>query len=518
MSGMVSSLAAIDIGTNSVHLVIAKPRPDGGFDILAKEKESVRLGRGADDLDELTPEAIERGVEVLRRYRLLAEGHDARIAAVGTSAVREATNSNEFIQRARDEAGIDIDVISGTEEARLIYLGAQQALPLFHRRALVVDIGGGSTEFVLGEGSRIAVARSLKLGAIRLTDRFATDGSIEADQVDKARSYIRAYLSPAVSAMSEIPRDIAVGCSGTIMTLAAMSEARSDRTPQTLNGVALEASTLKKIERQLLSTPLEKRSEIPGMDERRADIIVAGAMLLRGIFEVFEISEMVVSEYALREGVVFDRLQVVPERFHHLSDPRRESVLALAASFDEDLDHVSRATDHSLRLFDGLVDIHGLDTEARDVLEAAAMLHNVGLFVSHSAHHKHSYYVIRNTDRLAGFTDTEIELIALVARYHRKALPRSKHLEYSALDRSTRDSVSILAGMLRIGIALDRSRSGVVTDLSTEADDDGVIVRLTTEPDIDWALEQFMVDERKDLLESALDRPVTFLFGDADGL
>jgi exopolyphosphatase/guanosine-5'-triphosphate,3'-diphosphate pyrophosphatase len=234
--------------------------------------------------------------------------------------------------------------------------------------------------------------------------------------------------------------------------------------------------------------------------------------LLRCIFEVFSIPEMTVSEYALREGVLFDRLRPLPARFHHLSDPRRESVLALAASFDDDIDHVSRAMDHSLRLFDGLNVQHGLDSESRDVLEAAALLHNVGLFISHSAHHKHSYYVIRNTDRLAGFTDSEIELIALVARYHRKSWPRTKHIEYAALTKSDRQRVSILAGILRIGIALDRSRSGVVTDLTSKVDDDGIAVELMTVPGLDHSLERFMVSERKDLLEHSLGLPISFTF------
>ncbi|MCH7790063.1 MAG: HD domain-containing protein, partial [Acidobacteria bacterium] len=276
-----------------------------------------------------------------------------------------------------------------------------------------------------------------------------------------------------------------------------------------------DASTLEKLEEQLLMTPLEDRATIPGMDQRRADILPAGAMLLRCIFEVFSITEMTISEYALREGVVFDRLQPLPAKFHHLSDPRRESVLALAASFDEDIDHVSRARDHSLRLFDGLADQHGLDTASRDVLEAAALLHNVGLFVSHSAHHKHSYYVIRHTDRLAGFTDSEIELIALVARYHRKASPRSKHVEYSALPEHDQRRVSILAGILRIGIALDRSRAGVVTDLTTSVTGKAIEVSLTTAAGSDYSLEQFMVSERKDLLEVSLVLPISFVFGSA---
>jgi exopolyphosphatase/guanosine-5'-triphosphate,3'-diphosphate pyrophosphatase len=513
MSDVTSTLAAIDIGTNSVHLVIAKARPDGGFDILGKEKEPVRLGHGGNDLDKLSPDAIERGIEVLGRYRQIADSHGARIAAVATSAVREATNRADFIERARSEAGVEIDVISGTEEARLIYLGAQQALPLFDQRSMVVDIGGGSTEFVYGEGPRIAAARSLKLGAIRLTDHFRTDRDIDSDTIRDVRDYLRAYLSPAVGAMGAMPRDLAVGCSGTILTLAAMSEAREGRFPQTLNGVKLGASTLKKLEKQLLTTPLKNRRDIPGMDERRADILPAGAMLLRTIFDLFSIKEMTVSEYALREGVVFDRLQPLPARFHHLSDPRRESVLALAASFHEDIEHVGQAADHSLRLFDGLSSEHGLDSASRDVLEAAALLHNVGLFVSHSAHHKHSYYVIRNTDRLAGFTDTEIELIAVVARYHRKAPPRLKHLEYAALTKQDRRRVSILAGMLRIGIALDRSRSGLITDLSTSIDDGEIMVALTTEPDSDHSLERFMVAERKDLLEDSLGLPISFEFG-----
>ncbi len=506
---MSENLAAIDIGTNSIHLVIARGRADGGFEVLAREKESVRLGRGAGDLDELTDDAIERGVQTLARFRQLADGHDARIAAVATSAVREARNRETFISRARDEAGVDVDVISGTEEARLIYLGALQALSFVDQRALVIDIGGGSTEFVIGEGSRIASARSLKLGAIRLTDNFFPGGVVEKGSVEEAQAYIRAYLSPAVSAMGSMPRDIAVGCSGTIATLATMALAAKSEVPLSLNLARLKAKALRKVTRTLVRTPVDERAELPGMDPKRSDIIVAGALLLRGIFEVFDIDEMVISENALREGVVFDRLQHAPKRFHHLSDPRRESVLALASAYDEDIDHITRATDLSLRLFDDLAEAHGLNDDSRDLLEAAALLHNVGLFVSHSSHHKHSYYVIRNTDRLAGFTNAEIELIALVARYHRRSPPKPKHDEFAALADRDKQRVRTLAGLLRIGIALDRTRRRVVDDLTASISSKSISLSLSIRDGADASLETYMVDERKALLEEALGRTVS---------
>ena len=503
--------AAIDIGTNSIHLLVARIDDSGRFDIITREKETVRLGRGSGEMSELAADAIERGIAALRRFRQVADGENARITAVATSAVREATNKDDFIRRARDEAGIDVQVISGAEEARLIHLGVLQAVPIYDRQHLVVDIGGGSTEFILAKAGQTKVGRSLKLGAIRLTDRFFTDGTVRSSQVRECRDYVRAYLAPIAREINELGFEVAVGSSGTINAIAAMAVARRGReSSRSVNNVAFTRGELGMIVNTLVAARGTELDRVPGLDPRRSDIIVAGALLLEQIFEQLGIHEMVASEYALREGVLLDLAHGDdPRAFHHLSDIRREGVQRVVDLFERDRAHVEHATDLALRLFDETHLVHGLHTDDRDHLEAAGLMHNVGLFISHSAHHKHSYYVIRNNDHLVGFTDHEVEVMALVARYHRKGAPSTKHSEFAALDPTDQYRVRVLAGLLRVGIALDRTHARHVHDLRCEITRSTIIVQPIIHTEVDASLEVYTANQRVDLLADALDRAVS---------
>ncbi len=517
--------AAIDLGTNSFHLLVARIGPDGRQDVLAKEKEVVRLGSGASDMSVLTDDAMDRGIEALRRFAWIAESFGATVDAIATSALREAQNREVFLRRAFEETGIMIEVVSGVEEARLIHLGVLQSLPLFEERILVIDIGGGSTEFLIGRGTTVELARSTKLGAIRLTDRFFPGGFVRTRAVRDCRSYVAAFLVQVVADVRERRPFTAVGSSGTIVNIARIITAADGGDPLSVgSGTTFSAEQLDACVELLLGRKSpEERLDIEGLDERRADIIVAGAVLLQEIFRRLAIESMVVSDAALREGILLDKMAVTnaPQAFHHLSDIRRQSVLRMAELYHEDLGHISRATDLALELFDALVDVHGLSVADRDCLEAAGLLHNVGLFVSHAAHHKHSYYVIRNSDQLAGFTDHEIEMIAQVARYHRKSAPKSSHVEFQALSEADQNKVRLLAGMLRIGIALDRTRQGGVEGItvvvagaegSADSAPAPIVVDIGCADDVDVSLEMYSAQERKDLLVSALGCQVELRF------
>lgn len=504
--------AAIDIGTNSFHLVVAQAGRGGGFEILTREKESVRLGHGAGEMSELTADAIDRGVAALKRFRRILDAYrGAKVSAVATSAVREARNRAAFLNRARREAGINVEVISGAEEARLIRLGVIQALPIYDRRHLVVDIGGGSTEFIVGKADQLLVARSVKIGAIRLTDRFFEGGVIKPKAVRECRDYIRSYLEPIAHEVDEQGYELAAGSSGTILALASIIEARRGREPgRSLNRVEIDAEALDEVVDALVAAPTAPlRSAIAGLDARRADIIVGGALLLQSIFRRLSVNSMIASEYALREGVLFDsRRRTAKSEFHHLGDIRGEGVQRMVDRYERDRPHVEHATDLALRLFDATAKIHGLTPVERELLEAAGLLHNVGLFISHSSHHKHSYYLIRNSDLLVGFTDHERELMAQVARYHRKSLPSTKHAEFAALDESDHYTVRVLSGLLRIAIALDRTHSGSVRDVRVRA---GARISITAlaRRGADVSVELYAAAQRKDLAELALDRPIS---------
>jgi exopolyphosphatase / guanosine-5'-triphosphate,3'-diphosphate pyrophosphatase len=501
--------AAIDIGTNSVHLLVARSTPSQRFEVLAQEKEVVRLGHGSSDMRELDADAIDRGIAALRRFRQVADIWDADITAVATSAVREADNHDEFIRRARDEAGIEVEIIAGVEEARLIHVGVLHALPVYEQRLLVIDIGGGSTELLIGERDDVIDARSLKLGAIRLTERFFADDPLDPDAVANCRTYVRAFLEPTAHELRRHGYEVAAGSSGTIQTIAAMVVAARNGDPgRSLNNVTISVGELAEVVQRLVGTATaSERGHLPGMDARRADIIVAGAIILEQVAAAFEIDELRVSTFALREGVLLDRLRHTNgSSLNHLSDLRRDSVVHVADALDPDREHSEHLTDLALALYDDTNGIHGLDDHYRELLEAAGLLHNVGLFINHSAHHKHSYYVIRNTEQLLGFTDHEIELIATIARYHRKSAPRAKHPEFASLDDDDRRAVAVLAGLLRVAIGLDRTHSLVISKVSTHLDPDTgtLVIEATSASDSDPSLELYSANERKDLLADAL--------------
>ena len=507
-------LAAIDIGTNSVHLVVARMQPgEGGprFEVLEQEKEMVRLGSGGGDMTELAPDAIERGIAALRRFRQIAEVHGATVVAAATSAVREAENRDEFVHRARDEAGVRVEVISGLEEARLIHLGVLQAVPVFDQRLLLCDIGGGSTELLVGEQGATLAARSLKLGAIRLTRRFFDGDVLHPAAVESCRRYVRSTLAPFALEVRRLAPEVAIGSSGTIGALAEMAVARETGSrPRTINNLVLERAGLAAVIDDLVAAPdAAARADLPGLDARRADIILGGALVLEQVMDELDLDELTVSGYALREGLLLDGWRRTHGgSLHHLSDLRKRSVTHLMELTDEDPAHSVHVAGLALQLFDALADQHGLGDDAREILEAAALLSNVGLFVSHSKHHKHSYYVIRNSEHLSGFTDREIELIALVARYHRKSEPKAKHPEWAALHDEDQELVRTLAAILRVAIGLDRNHAARVREVGAHRDDGTVVLTGTPDGAADVSLELYAAGSRKDLLEDVLDTEI----------
>ncbi|MGE3621812.1 MAG: Ppx/GppA phosphatase family protein [Acidimicrobiia bacterium] len=512
--GPTENVAAIDVGTNSVHLVVARmfegaagPR----FEVLDRLKEMVRLGSSASDMKSLLPDAMDRGIAALDRCRQIAEVHDARIAAVATSAVREAENRDEFITRAWKEAGIHVEVISGSEEARLIHLGVLQSVPVFDRRLVLCDIGGGSTELLVGERGEVLASRSLKLGAIRLTSRFFSGDRLHPAAVDTCRRYVRSTLAPFARDVRRLAPQVAVGSSGTIEALATMAVVRSTgNAARTVNNRALRRDELAGVVADLVAAPtVAARAELPGLEDRRADIILGGALVLEQVMSELDLDEMLISEYALREGVLLDTWRRRHGgSLHHLSDLRRRSVQHLVEVMDEDPTHAATLARLALQLFDEVGDRLGLDDEHRELLEAAALLSNVGQFISHSGHHKHGYYVIRSSEHLAGFNEHELELIALVVRYHRKSAPKAKHAEFAALSGEDQDVVRRLASLLRLAVGLDRNRSDRVAEVRCRKGGGTLRIQVVPRPDQDIGLELYAATARKELLEEVLGIPV----------
>ena len=524
------ALAAIDVGTNSIHMVIARPVAAAPAKVLARDRMPVRLGSGGADMKHLRSDAIDRAVKALVECRHVADAHRAEAVAVATSAVREAENREDFLRRAREEAGIEVEVVSGFEEARLIHLGAMSAVPIAQRPHLVIDIGGGSTELIVGDHTPATLTRSLKLGHIRLTERFFPNGVITPGSVKACRRHIRSSVAHVALQARSIGFDTVVGCSGTVAALAVMCAARRSVTLHNVANATISRKDLDAVTAELISRHRpEDRLGIPGLDPSRNDVIVAGAILLRQLLKALGIGSLVVSTGALREGLMLDRFnrrdQSRDDGLHHLSDLRRSSVLALASSHHEDIKHAEHATDLALELFEETATVHGLGTADSELLEAAGLLHNIGRFVAHASHHKHSYYLIRNSERLAGFTAAELELIALVARYHRKSEPLPSHSEYIALNKTDRYRVRVLAGLLKVGIALDRTyrrivqrvHASVTEDSPTEDSptddsptDDALRIDVEVAEGADAGIEVFSAQRSASLLARALELPVRF--------
>jgi len=510
--------AAIDIGTNSVHLLVAEVGQEGEFSVLTTDKETVRLGDGPGDIHLLADGAIERGVAALQRFKAIADSFDATTYAVATSAVREAENGSTFVERAA-EVGVQVDVISGPEEARLIHLGVLQALPIFDQQLLLVDIGGGSTEFLVGKSGRSLGARSLRIGHLRLTNRFFRGGEIDAESVEACQVYARSFIVPAVTSLKRLGYQTAVGSSGTAEALGDMIRLRTHGEAVgagidtvITNGALDELLT----ELTRFATPEERVAGVKGLADKRADVIVAGAILMREIFRAFGVERMVTSPYALREGVLLDRTLGIESGSLRLADLRRDSLMRMVETFDEDQSHVLHATQLALDLFDQLAGLHGLGPADRELLEAAGLLHNVGLFVSHAAHHQHSEYIIANSDQLTGYTEREVAVIAQVARYHRRSAPKKSHTRFMALSATDQQRVRWLAGILRIAIALDRTRSALVESLSVDDDSETLRIVVCVGAGQDATVEAFTANNRSALLGKISNRAVTIEWQCAD--
>ncbi len=301
------NLAAIDVGTNSIHLIVVRvDTRTGRFKIIDREKDVVRLGKGSSDMKYLSRPAIRRGLETLSRFKRRADGAKATVRAIGTSAIREAINRDKFLLMVKAKTGITVEIASGVEEARLIYLGILQALPVYQEKVLLIDIGGGSTEFLLGKKGQVLYDHSLKLGAVRLTERFFKHGSYSAKTVKQCRIYILGMLNPIARQLRQLDRQVVVGTSGTIQAIATLIRTgRKDEGVTNLNGFSFTREELQPaVARVLDAAAKDSMDELRELDPARRDIIVAGALILEQLFSELDLKELTVSEYGLREGII----------------------------------------------------------------------------------------------------------------------------------------------------------------------------------------------------------------------
>ncbi|MEH2087734.1 Ppx/GppA phosphatase family protein [Nostoc sp.] len=472
-------IAAIDLGTNSLHMVVVKIDPTlPAFSIIAREKETVRLGDRNLTTGELKPEIIEKAIAALGRFQEVAKTINAEtIIAVATSAVREAPNGKDFLHTIETELGLSVNLISGQEEARRIYLGVLSGMEFNNQPHMIIDIGGGSTELILGDSQQARTLTSTKVGAVRLTSELITTDPISNTEFQYLQAYARGMLERSVEEIlanlesGESPR--LVGTAGTIETLAMIhAREKSGVIPSTLNGYQFSLQDLQELVNRLRKLSNSERAEIPGMPEKRPEVILAGAVILQEAMTLLGSESVTVCERSLREGVIVDWMLthgLIEDKLRYQSSVRERNVLKLADKYHINLEYSDRVAKFAESLFDQTQGtLHHWGTDERQMLWAAAILHNCGHYISHSSHHKHSYYLIRNGE-LLGYTETEIEIIANLARYHRKSPPKKKHENYqSLLTKQQRQIVSQLSAILRLAVALDRRQIGAVAQVQCE--------------------------------------------------
>jgi exopolyphosphatase/guanosine-5'-triphosphate,3'-diphosphate pyrophosphatase len=506
-------LGAIDVGTNSIHLIVVELDPHFGTSrTLLKEREMVRLG-AADALAKghLGRKAVARGVSAIQRFvesARAAGAEDVRIVA--TSAVREARNRDEFAAAVFAATGVRVEVLSDLEEARLIHLGVSRGFALGDRVACIVDIGGGSTEFIVADARRPLFLHSERLGSLRLYDAFLRDSSNPKRDLAALDAHVSETLAGVARQIVDYPFDLLIGTSGTIMGLAAVDAARSGRDIERVHGYVLSLERLHELQAIMIDLSPAERRRLPGMNPRRSDIIVAGNAILIGAMTALGRSSLTVCDRALREGVVVDFLErnlAVSRALGDVQTRRFDAAHELARRFGSGGVHENKVAALALRLFDQLVDVHGFEPKEREVLFAAAILHDVGRAINTSAHHKHGAYIVRNS-ALVGWDPDELALMAALVRYHRKALPRTGHPEWDGADALTRRRILGLGALLRIADGLDVRRLGAVADVEVLRDSAGLLLRVTGAQDIDRECEAAAF--KSDLFERAFGRGVRY--------
>jgi exopolyphosphatase/guanosine-5'-triphosphate,3'-diphosphate pyrophosphatase len=511
-------LAVLDVGSNTVHLVVVDGRPDGTFTQVDRERETLRLAEAAFPGGRLPDEAVERLVRSVGRMRQSADRLRAEaLVGFATSAIREARNGADALGRVREATGVSIAVLPGVDEARLTYLATRRWTAFSARRLLVVDIGGGSLEVAGGEGERPELVESLPLGVARLSSRFLRSDPPSEDQLTALRVHALTLLGPLAEWVRSQSWEVVCGTSKTFRNLGVVARALPEApTPAHEFGFAgvdgqtapvLTRDALNVVAGYLAGTTARDRARATGLSDFRAATLVAGSQVAALIVQAFGLRDVVLAPWALREGVILEYLARHDggRAADRPKDARRRAVLEFARRHGWDEPHSRQVTKLALSLFDQTAGLHRLGQTERELLEVAGLLHDVGYAVAQSAHHKHSLYLIRNAD-LDGFRPDELGVIANVARYHRKALPSERHPDYQALSGGEQEVVRRLAALLRLADGLDADHFQVVQEVAVKLDGGSARLELRARdvPDLDmWAAER-----NGDLFEQEFDRRV----------
>ncbi len=495
-------IAALDLGTNSFHLLVADVRSDGHFEALAREKAMIRLGDVVATKGRITSGAADVAVQTVRHFKLLADAAGAtEIHACATSAIRQAANGDALVDRIEAETGVAVEVISGRREAELIFGAIRASLLLDPAPALCFDLGGGSLEIMVGDAAGLRWSASENLGVGRLTAELVRSDPLSKEDRRGLQGRITGLLAPVAETVAAYAPRMVVGTSGTLLDLAHMVAARRVAdVPVSLNQLTFGRDEFLALHKEIVGSKASERLRMDGLETRRVDLIPAGSMLLATAMELFGFDEMTVSEWALREGIVLDVIgRHDPSDW--TDDPRairRASVQGFARRCATNEGHAHRVARLALELFDQTQPLHGLGAEDRELLEYAALLHDVGEHVSTTGHHKHGAYLIRHA-QLRGFTPAEVQLLAALARWHRRGEPKLGD-DFGMVDRHR---LRRLAALLRLADGLDRSRGGAVEHVQVTLGPSLVVVRLQSSRDVE--LELWGARRKRELFEKVFE-------------
>jgi exopolyphosphatase/guanosine-5'-triphosphate,3'-diphosphate pyrophosphatase len=507
-------LAAIDVGTNSIRLVVAEIQSDHTYRVLDEEREMTRLGRGLDLHGRLADETMEKSLEAIGKMKAIADGFQVcELRAIATSAVREASNGRSFCREAERRHGVHIDVISPAVEAQLAFRSVLTNFNLEGRSLAVVDLGGGSTEVILSAGTVIDQVHSLPLGAVRLTERNCASDPLRQKHWKQLRNEIDRTIRRAIGKPPFVAEAM-IGSGGTFSTLAEIIQCQRLGQAGSVQGYQMARAEIEHLLNRLRETPLDARRQIPGMNPTRADIVIAGVAVIVRLADYLGCKQVIVNDRGIRDGLLVSMIEDRFGAFRVDGAPpksRLDAVRVFATkcrSNERHCEHVGRLAG---MLFDALREQFALAAAGRDIMVAAALLHEIGYLINHSKHHKHAYHLIMHGE-FPGFSAREVELIANVARYHRRALPKESHDNFRRLDKTERRLVRCLSGILRVADGLDRTHGQCVTGLRCDVSDG--TIRVIIDSPSDPEVEIWDAERKAELFEDAFDERLELVWAE----
>jgi exopolyphosphatase/guanosine-5'-triphosphate,3'-diphosphate pyrophosphatase len=502
--------AAVDIGSNSVRMLAAEVLPGLPTRALAADREVTRLGTSVFNTGRVSTEATDLVCSVLRRMAAAYSKLDLlAVRAVATSAIRDASNQAEFIDRASEALGTPVEIISGQEEARLIHLGVQSRWPHPEERILIIDVGGGSVEFIVADRGEIREGISRQLGAVRLTEVFLKHDPPTRLELHRMEQFIDEKFEPALHRIENgsFHRVIATSATAAAIVSAINAVPRSDR--EAADRMKAEVSQIRDLYSEVSTMDLGARRKVAGIGPRRAEIIIAGSAVFLRVLESLRLDSLYYSVAGVRDGIIEDLdARGVGRYLSRLSPMHVRVVESMCAKYGVDLPYARQVSDFAVQLFDALQPLHRLPRDHGRLLQTAAFLLDSGHFISDTGHHKHSAYIVANSD-LPGYTDQERELVAILCRYHRKSLPTTRHEQFRALPPESRKAVQMLTPLLRIAVALETSKEQRISKIECQLNGAGATLSLSGEKDFD--LEVWAAERGADIFRQVYGVPMTIV-------